>query len=366
MTQQPASTRDPRLDFFRGLALVCIAIDHMPGNRLSAYTIRNLGFSDASELFVFVSACTAGLVYMPRLMRDGLWPVARRIWVRAGQVYVTHILLMALVTVAAGWLTRTLRDRQYVQGLNVGPLLADPVAVAPDALTLSFQPTFMDILPLYVVLLAVLPAVVEGVRRSRAVTLWVSGMVYLGVRVLPVVTGGGNSDLAWSFNPLAWQFLFVGGVSLGAGAVATGGMPRSRLLLFASAAYALVAFWIGPAAYEFDGSTVAMPRLVHSVAFPVMERPNLSLFRIANILALAYLAWHVTTPGSRVFAWPVSRLLILCGRHPLALFSVGVLASVAGWAVLVEYGNGVAMQAAVNVGVVAVLVGTAWVLSRLR
>ena len=80
--------RDLRLDFFRGLALVCIFIDHVPGNLLANYTIRNLGISDASEVFVFVSAYTAGLIHMGRIGREGFMLAALRVLRRAWQLYV--------------------------------------------------------------------------------------------------------------------------------------------------------------------------------------------------------------------------------------------------------------------------------------
>ena len=47
--------RDIRLDFFRGIALLFIFLDHIPDNNVNWLTIRNFGFSDASEIFVFIS-----------------------------------------------------------------------------------------------------------------------------------------------------------------------------------------------------------------------------------------------------------------------------------------------------------------------
>ena len=47
--------RDLRLDLFRGLALWFIFIDHVPDNIVSWLTVRNYGFSDATEIFVYIS-----------------------------------------------------------------------------------------------------------------------------------------------------------------------------------------------------------------------------------------------------------------------------------------------------------------------
>ena len=74
----PVTTeRDLRLDLFRGLALWLIFLDHIPSNAVSWITIRNYGFSDATEIFVFISGYTAAFVY-GRAMREHGFIVAAR------------------------------------------------------------------------------------------------------------------------------------------------------------------------------------------------------------------------------------------------------------------------------------------------
>lgn len=58
-----APGRDARLDMFRGLALLMIFINHVPGTAWENFTSRNFGFSDAAEAFVFMSGVAAGLAY---------------------------------------------------------------------------------------------------------------------------------------------------------------------------------------------------------------------------------------------------------------------------------------------------------------
>src|SRR5580704_19475007 len=70
----PASVpieRDLRLDFFRGLSLFFIFIDHIPNNVLSYGTLHTIAFSDAAEVFIFISGYTAALVYGQLLVRRG-------------------------------------------------------------------------------------------------------------------------------------------------------------------------------------------------------------------------------------------------------------------------------------------------------
>ena len=48
----PPGGRDLRLDLFRGIALWLIFLDHIPQNVVNWFTIRNYGFSDATEIFI--------------------------------------------------------------------------------------------------------------------------------------------------------------------------------------------------------------------------------------------------------------------------------------------------------------------------
>src|SRR5262252_5676808 len=57
------SRRDLRLDLFRGLSLFFIFIDHIPNNVLSYVTLHSIAFSDAAEVFIFISGYAAATVY---------------------------------------------------------------------------------------------------------------------------------------------------------------------------------------------------------------------------------------------------------------------------------------------------------------
>jgi hypothetical protein len=357
----PTHSRDLRLDFFRGLALLFIFIDHMPGNRLTGYTIRNFGLSDASELFVFISAYTAGLVHMRRMKLDGLTSAGQRIWRRAGQIYLAHLLVLVVTCALAGWLTRAFDNPQFVQGLNVGPFLERPVQVFLDALALNFQPTFMNILPLYVVLFLFLPLILWLLHRHQLLAVSLSVLLYVLAREWPWIDNPFGTT--WQFNPLAWQLLFVIGVTLGAATAANGWhVPRSRVLLLIAAAYAGWALWLGDAAWSYDGRSVTMPRELQTLLFPVMDRRNLSIWRLLHILALSYLVTSVIKRDSPALASRVARPLTLIGQHSLTTFCIGVILSVLGWAVLTELGGGLAVQVLVNVAGIAVMVIIAWLL----
>src|SRR5690348_1298211 len=85
------SERDLRLDLFRGIALWLIFLDHIPSNIVAWLTIRNYGFSDATEIFIFISGYTAAFVYGKAMLERGPLIAGARILRRAWQIYVAHI-----------------------------------------------------------------------------------------------------------------------------------------------------------------------------------------------------------------------------------------------------------------------------------
>src|ERR1051325_10262371 len=144
--------RDLRLDLFRGIALWLIFLDHIPSNIVSWITIRNYGFSDATEIFVFISGYTAAFVY-GRTMRDrGVVVAGARMLKRAWQVYVAHIFLFVIYLAEIAYVTSSFENPLYAEEMGVLDFLKQPDVTLVQALLLKFKPVNMDVLPLYIVL----------------------------------------------------------------------------------------------------------------------------------------------------------------------------------------------------------------------
>src|ERR1700751_5920027 len=90
----PPVERDLRLDLFRGLALWLIFLDHIPSNVVSWVTLRNYGFSDATEIFVFISGYTAAFVYGRAMRERGFIIAGARILRRAWQGFGAEVVLV--------------------------------------------------------------------------------------------------------------------------------------------------------------------------------------------------------------------------------------------------------------------------------
>ena len=224
-----AFERDLRLDFFRGLALFSIFIDHVDWNGILAqFTIRAIGLSDAAEVFILISGYTAGMVYGRAMARQGVLMAGMRIYHRVWQLYVAHVFLFMQFMATVAYRVDDLNNAIYAEEFRAADFLKEPGLAVVKALTLQFQPEFMDILPLYIVLLAALPFVLVGFQRwptgVLAIALGLWGAVQLNNHIV-LGTYPGPYEV-WGFNPFAWQALFFLGAWCGWRRL-QGGMPGS-------------------------------------------------------------------------------------------------------------------------------------------
>ena len=208
-------SRDLRLDFFRGVALICIFIDHIPENYLNYFTLSAVGFFDAAEVFIFISGFTAALVYGRTLAARGVLIATVQVLRRAWQLYVAHIFLFMIFIAEVSYTVKTFNNPMYNEEMGVGDFLEHPHIAVVQAMLLQFQPTFLDILPLYIVMLLIFPAVLVCLRRHPMVALIPSALIYLEVQIFNVDMPAYPAGSVWTFNPLAWQLLFVLGAMLG-------------------------------------------------------------------------------------------------------------------------------------------------------
>jgi hypothetical protein len=208
--------RDLRLDLFRGLALWLIFLDHIPSNILNWITIRNYGFSDATEIFVFISGYTAAFVYGRAMRERGVVVASARILKRTWQIYVAHVFLFAIYMAEISYVAATFENPLYGEEMGIFDFLRQPDITLVQALLLKFKPANMDVLPLYIVLLAGFPPMLWILLGAPAGGLGASLLLYLltwnfGWN-LPAYPNG-----YWVFNPFAWQLLFVFGAWCGLG-----------------------------------------------------------------------------------------------------------------------------------------------------
>jgi len=357
-----ASERDLRLDFFRGIALFSIFIDHVDWSSfLARFTLQSVGFSDAAEVFIFISGYTAGMVYGRVIERQGLLRAGMRIYHRVWQLYVAHIFLFMQFMATVAYLVDALNNAIYAEEFRAADFLKEPGLAVIKALTLQFQPEFMDILPLYIVLLAALPFVLVGFR------LWPTGVLVASFGLWCAVQLNKRIALAaypgpaqvWVFNPFAWQAMFFLGAWCGWRGM-QGGIPwlTNRWLFRLAAAGALTGFlirfsWTVHWLYE------PFPALFGKGLWPLLSKTNLSPFRFANVLVLALLVARLIPAQAAFLAGRVARPFVMCGRHSLHIFCLGIMLSTIGRLVLNEYLGGALLQCVIVAVGIAIMIGIA-------
>jgi hypothetical protein len=361
-TRQPHE-RDTRVDFFRGLALLFIFIDHVPGNFLGWVTLRNFGFVDAAEVFVGLAGYAAFLAYSPTLETVGWRALLEKVALRIRDLYLAHVIVLAVCVASLILLALTLENPVYLKHTSVQPFIDAPSEAFVRALILMYQPGYFDILPLYVALLVWFPLLLWLVRRHVGWAAGVSVCLWMAASFWQWNLPSYTQQEGWMFNPLAWQLLF----SLG---VVTAYLARkkafaySRTLFWLASSYVVFAFLVAAPWTNLPGLSDA--RLLPADLLAPMSKRNLSFWRLMHIVALAYVAASLIPVAAgwltRFWALPI----IKCGCHALPVFCLGSILSIAGVVVMVEFGRGVASQIAVNVVGFAILGFTAWGLADLK
>ena len=322
--------RDLRIDFFRGLALIFIFWDHVPDNPLAQLTVRNFGFSDAAEIFVFLAGYAAILAYGRISQRDGYMVACVRILRRTWVLYVVHIFLLTLLMGIVFVANHYVETRDMIQEMGLQHFVAAPQQALADQLLLRFKPNLTDPLPLYILLLLALPLILPLIQRNAPLTVGLSIALYMMVPLfgwnMPAYEGGG----VWYFNPVAWQLLFVLG---GACALRSESMPTTQHeqrplsqqpLFMLSATYVLVAAvctfsWKFPELHE-----TLRPQFVADGLYPI-NKTDLGPLRLLHFLALAYCVAKLLPAGKAwVKSWP-ARQACRMGRYSLEIFCLGVL-----------------------------------------
>jgi hypothetical protein len=349
--------RDLRLDLFRGLALWLIFLDHIPSNVVSWGTIRNFGFSDAAEIFIFISGYTAAFVYGRAMRERGFIVASARILKRAWQIYVAHMFLFVIYMAEIAYVSSSFENPLYHEEMGIFDFLKQPDVTLIQALLLKFKPVNMDVLPLYIALLLGFPPLLWLLQKQPTAALAVSTALYaltwhFGWN-LPAYPSG-----SWWFNPFAWQLLFALGAwcALG-GAQRIGRFIRSPVILSVAIAYLLFAFII-VLTWHFSVLAAYVPKWLSEAMYPI-DKINLDVLRIAHFLALAAITVRFIPADWPGIASPWLRPAILCGQHSLEIFCLGIFLSFAGHFVFNEISDAVFMQILVSAAGIAIMWGAA-------
>ena len=324
--------RDYRVDFWRGVALAMIFINHIPGNVFENYTSRNFGFSDAAELFVLLAGFASAFAYAPLFFAGHRLVASIKAWRRAGVLVLVHILLSTMAFGLFAWAALAFGEGELMKHSGLNLALSHPLETMVGVATLGHQLGYVNILPMYSVMLLMLPihlalaAIDRRVMLGAAIAFWIVTFVFrLDVPAYPLPGG-------WFFNPFAWQLIFAIGLYCGLTRKAKGtAVPYSKIVYGLCLAYAFVAF----VTIRFD-----LWYVWGQLPFPVLisgfDKTYVSLPRLLHVLAVCYI--FANAPKTSPFAaMSKDNPFVMLGRHSLPVFAVGTMLSLIGQ--VIEYGR---------------------------
>ena len=327
--------RDLRLDFFRGIAMFIILLAHTPGNTWTLWIPARFGFSDATEIFVFCSGMASSLAFGAVFAKKSWFLGAARVAFRVWQVYWAHIGVFFATALLMVLIDKTgigEEGRTYAQWFPVGSIFSRTQETLVGLMTLSYVPGLFDILPMYLVILAMIPFVMLahrwgghwGVFAAVGLT-WLAAQLSLWARMVGKMEEGTHafgavlaaigeplqilnlpsvpwSDTAtWFFNPFGWQLVFFTGFAFGMKWLPA--PPVNRKLVIIAAVYLLISL---PFAWFKIHRGLYLPDewWIHDQVFyarewmaPFIWKTGVGAFRYLHFLAIAYLAWAAVGYG---------------------------------------------------------------------
>jgi hypothetical protein len=339
--------RDLRLDFFRGLALWFIFVDHIPANQFAWATLRNYGLSDATEIFVFISGYTATMIYSRVMAERGFAFAAAKVLHRCWTLYITYMFLFFAFTAQVAYTARVFDNPLFREEMGIAGYFEDPTLALVHALILMFRPANLDVLPLYTVLLLAFPLVLPVLRLRPKLVLAGSALLYLAARRyewnLPTYPEGG----VWYFNPFAWQFLFILGGAIQRFRQDGVRVPLSRGLLVASVVYLVVSLVLA-LSWRIAWLGALMPPALADLLYPI-SKTDLDPLRLLHFAALCYVVLFYVGSDAGWLRWRVARPVVTCVRQSLQVFCLGILLSFAGQTILVQFNDSLLAQFATTV-----------------
>ena len=356
-----ANGRDVRLDLFLGIANWFIFLDHIPNNVVNWITIRNFGFSGAADLFIFISGYAAAIVYTKMMLERGFVVAATRIFKRVWQLYVAYVVLFAIYSVTIGDVAARYAAPDIIYEFNVAGLVDHPIRTVGHGLLLQSRALNLDVLPLYIVLMASFLPVLWMMLRKPDLTMAGSVALYLAARqfewTLPSFPDG-----SWYFNPFCWQLLFVFGVWLAlGGASERRSIQKSRVALYFGIAYLAFAL-VMTIAGRFPAFGNMFPAWLFD-AFNPNDKTNLAPYRVLHFIVLAFVVTRFVSKDWRGLEWPIFKPIITCGQQSVAVFCVGVFLSFVGHLALMTGSGSLMAQLTVSAAGVAIMTLVAYYIS---
>ena len=349
---------DYRIDFFRGLSLIFIFINHVPDNAFSYFTSRTYALFDSAEVFMFLAGYSAALAYYG-LVPHGLQAFSLKALRRTRAIWTYHLLLVAGIMAAAFVIGDAGIKTDYE--IYIDKIQSDPVQVLLGSPLLAFQAPLLDILPMYVMVMLLAPFLIWLRVRGELALLVASGLLWMfTARFFPNIPTM-TYDVAWNFNPFCWQFLFAIGLAFGwrtrtnMPPVASG---ESRRVLDICCVLFVVFSACVLMTIAFETIDEPAANRLRAMYFSLNKR-TLDLWRVVGLLASAYLVARVVAKDATWLKVRMVRWVCAAGAASLPIFALTVVLSFAGKFLVMAFDHSILGDAIVTGAGIAIILAVA-------
>ena len=287
-----------------------IVVDHIGGSTLSRFTLHSFALSDATEVFVFLGGFATATAYIGLAARHTEAAARQRFIWRSFEIYRAFLIAAALMLLISSALLAFSINAPNIVTSDIDALIEAPIDFLRDILLFRRQPYLASVLPMYVIFALTVPLLVPLACRmplllaAGSITLWLVSS--LAVNWLPHADG-----TQWSFNPLAWQLLFVAGI------LAKCRVPYqrigARLRGWPSTILATIVV-VAALYYRLDVQTEPLDGSL---------KQNLAWFRVANFLAIAWIVTNIMQFGRIKIVACMLPWVCAVGRKGLLCFVSG-------------------------------------------
>jgi hypothetical protein len=334
-----ARTRNSAVDFFRGLGLWIVFIDHIDPNVWSRYMLGGIGFSDFAEIFVFLSGFVGVGSYACALARGDVRGCVSKLVRRMGRLYGAHLLsfstgllLLAVFAQRGLWLNEP----------SLYSWTQQPEHYAWLALSLRYAPHLFSLLPLYIVSAPILLLATIGLRRIPALTVSISAGLWL-ISQIPFVDAHMLHPGGY-FRPLAWQFLFV-----------LGACARMHSERFSKLARAPRVIWAAAAVLVASAGWKILLSVPHDAG-----KATLAPYRLIHFLALAAVVYALMKHNGKWLQSSMARLAMACGADSLFIYSCTLVMDIGANLILAAFHGQAPMQLELSLCGLAMVSALAW------
>ena len=342
------------VDFWRGVALITIFINHIPGIYYARFTHANYSLSDSADLFVFLAGWSLRLLVSSRRAQS-TWYLVLRLGGRAIELYAAQIMITMIAIAMLAASATFLDNPLLLEWHNAAPVFYDPILTHIGLAALTHHLGYFDILPLYVVLMFFAPVFALIDRYAPNWLLPLSLTLYFATLIVPIPVPSWPVDGQWFFNPLAWQLVFVLGFVM-AREDGVGGFVRRHIVPIRWVSLPIVAVSAYVVWNQLWPDPTRMPR---PVLLFIADKSYVTPMRLIQFLALVAL-FSVTYPYIKRWASSLVEFCSMLGRNSLIVFCVGSLMSLAGQITRFVYRGDIVVDTIVVILGIAIMAFTAW------